>query len=340
MSRSISKAMLMAAGLGTRLRPFTQSRTKALLPLMGVPMAQFAMDSLSLCGVERVVANVHHDAERTQLGLKSLEFGSGEIVISDESELLLGSAGGIRNALSHFGTEPFFLANADVVSDVDWKMLSIRHQYLRRQWGVTLTLTLFEFGAPGASYREIFFDRHTGLITALGDQQVGKPFFVGAAVLEPEAFASLPSGRPADFVEDVLRPAIQKQKVGYFMTKGSWYDIGSPLLWLKTHLSFLSRMETGDFRSKVSRCWAKRVTQGNIRVGDRMWRSLRSPVPKTTTTWNSPCYLGDSYKADIPASWPVHLGPNAVLYGYNSEKNQFQNGIGFSNHWFTCVNEG
>src|SRR4051794_34692208 len=96
---SISTAMIMAAGVGSRLRPFTDLKAKALLPVLGIPVIQFQMDSLVHSGVSRLVVNVHHHAVSTQEGLQSLDRGASALQTSDESGLLLGSAGGIRNAL-------------------------------------------------------------------------------------------------------------------------------------------------------------------------------------------------------------------------------------------------
>src|SRR4051812_25270596 len=117
-SNQITTAMVMAAGLGIRLRPFTEATTKALLPLMGIPMAQFAMDTLIGCGVGTIVANVHHHSIRARTGLMALDYQGASLKVSDESHHLLGSAGGIRHALDNLGQGPFFLANADVLCDV------------------------------------------------------------------------------------------------------------------------------------------------------------------------------------------------------------------------------
>src|SRR4051812_21400006 len=99
----ITQAMFMCAGLGTRLRPFTEIRTKALMPLLGIPIAQFGLDSLVSSGVSKIVANVHHDAANSTRGLRQLEYSGASLLISDESDLLLGSAGGLRKALPLFG---------------------------------------------------------------------------------------------------------------------------------------------------------------------------------------------------------------------------------------------
>src|SRR4051794_13663614 len=103
--------MLMAAGRGTRLRPFTDLAPKPLLPLLGVPMAQFAVDALAQAGVPRIVANIHHHAAATRAGFAALDLAGTELVFSDESAELLGSAGGIQKASPLLGEGPFFLMN-------------------------------------------------------------------------------------------------------------------------------------------------------------------------------------------------------------------------------------
>lgn len=335
----ISKAMLMSAGLGTRLRPFTLNKTKALLPVLGVPISQYVIDSLVSCGVTLVVANIHHDAEKTREGFCSLDLGQGRLILSDESSLLLGSAGGIRKAIHHFGSEPFFLANADVLCDVDWSALARCHSRLRSQWGVSMTLGVLPCGPPGADYREILFDSREGLITGFGQICSGRPFYIGAAVLEPEAFSALGHEGPADFVESILRPSIQNRKAGVFLASGSWYDIGSPQLWLNTHLSMIHCLETGYFPSPVARLWKQRIEKLNHRVQERVWVSRGGArnflAPPRTANWASPAYWdGRNISATHPCA--RSLGPHAVLYGAVPGRLDFGEGIGFGGDWVKC----
>jgi len=225
--------MLMAAGLGTRLRPFTTLEPKALLPLMGVPMAQFAIDAAVAAGVKRIVANVHHHAEQTRAGLEQLERGDAQLRISDESNELLGSAGGLRQALREFrADEPFYLLNADVLCDLDLKALARTHRRLRDRHGVRMTLAIFPQPPlePGErqseAYREILFDGSRGLVTGLGEKAFGRPYFVGAAVIEPEALGDVPAQGPAEFVPTMLQPAITVGKAGVHLASGRWHDVG------------------------------------------------------------------------------------------------------------------
>jgi NDP-sugar pyrophosphorylase family protein len=331
--------MLMAAGLGTRLRPFTDLEPKALLPLMGVPMAQFALDAAVRAGVERVVANVHHHAQRARSGLEALDRGKAELLFSDESAELLGSAGGLRQAAPQFGSEPFFLLNADVLCDVDLAALAREHSRLRARHGVGLTLTVFPRpplrtgGEQQEAYREILFDPAEGLVTGLGEKAMGRPYFVGAAVIEPDALGEIPPTGPAEFVPTVLLPAIRAGRAGVFRASGHWHDVGSPALWLESHLAMLESLETG----RVSAGWRRRLESVNRRVGPMAWVSKDAPSRQLSVArWASPCYWSPT--GDSTAMAPTSLGPGAVLYGSAlgiaaGEGGELKGGIGFRGVW-------
>lgn len=324
--------MLMAAGLGTRLRPFTEAMPKALLPMMGVPMAQFPMDAAVEAGARRIVANVHHLADQARAGLEGLERGGADLVISDESRLLLGSAGGLRHALEHFRGQPFFLLNADVLCEVDLQALARHHEKLRGDRGVLLTLAVFRTGPAPGKYREILLDpRDRSRISGLGEPVSGRPFFVGAAVIEPEAVAHLSDGTPREFVPEILLPAIQSGRAGAFLSEGLWFDVGSPELWLRTHLELMRSLETGF----CPESWRRRIESRSRRIAPGIWArtGLPAPLPEQCA---SPAYWS-------PAAGraPALLGPSAVLYGDGGgpDSISLSHGIGFSGMWQACFSQ-
>jgi NDP-sugar pyrophosphorylase family protein len=328
----ISQAMLMAAGLGTRLRPFTETIPKVLLPVMGTPVAQYAVDALVTSGVKNIVANIHHLPEVAKKGLQNFESSSGFLQFSDESNRLLGSAGGIRKALDCFKNESFFLANGDVLCDIDWNALAACHFQLKKKWDVQMTLAVFKRGPSGENYREIHVDPEQGLVQKLGALEHKRPYFIGAAVLEKSAFAHLPSDEPADFVQSVLEPAIARQKVGAFLSSGFWFDLGSPLLWFRTHHALLHLLEVGRFATPMSRLWRHRIEKVNTRIGDRIWIAKDSPRPFRVTRWAPSCYW-DGRGCD-DSGVPDYLGPQAFLYGpADPERDNYSQGIGYGNLW-------
>src|SRR5262245_46263486 len=105
------KAMVLAAGLGTRMRPLTDTMPKALVPVAGKPLIDHVLDRLRDAGVERAVVNVHHFADQMEAHLAGRR--DLEIVISDERAELLDSGGGIRHAADHLGRDPILVANID-----------------------------------------------------------------------------------------------------------------------------------------------------------------------------------------------------------------------------------
>src|SRR4029453_436137 len=113
-SKSIPRrAMVLAAGLGTRMRPITDSTPKPLVKISGKPLIDHVLDRLAEAGVERAVVNVHHMADQIRQHL--LQRRQPEIVISDERGELLGTGGGVKKALPELGDTPFFHVNSDTI---------------------------------------------------------------------------------------------------------------------------------------------------------------------------------------------------------------------------------
>ena len=113
MSWAPKTAMVLAGGLGTRMRPLTNDRPKALVPVSGKCLIDHTLDRLAEVGVETAVVNVHHFADMVEEHLAHRT--SPKVVISDERAGLLDSGGGVAKALPCLGEEPFFVANIDIV---------------------------------------------------------------------------------------------------------------------------------------------------------------------------------------------------------------------------------
>ena len=106
-------AMVLAAGLGTRMRPLTDTMPKPLVRVAGKPLIDHVLDRLADAGVEKAVVNVHHFADQVSQHLARRTLP--RIVISDERGLLLGTGGGVRKALPELGDGPFFHINSDTI---------------------------------------------------------------------------------------------------------------------------------------------------------------------------------------------------------------------------------
>ncbi len=123
------KAMILAAGLGTRLRPWTEKHPKALVPVGGVPMLERVIESLRNRGFNEIVVNAHHFADQIIDFLASKSFGDVHILVSDERRCLLDTGGGIVNALPLLCADerPFLVHNVDILTDADLVGLMARH---------------------------------------------------------------------------------------------------------------------------------------------------------------------------------------------------------------------
>ena len=148
------KAMIFAAGLGTRLKPFTDHMPKALVPVGGTPMLEHVILKLKSAGVNEIVINVHHFAQQIIDFLKTKENFGIKIWISDETEELLDTGGGIKKAAPHFD-EPFMVHNADILSNVDLKVMYDYH--------VTSGNDATVLVSPRKTVRYLLFDKENQL---------------------------------------------------------------------------------------------------------------------------------------------------------------------------------
>lgn len=329
--------MVMTAGLGTRLRPFTEKTSKPLLPLMGVPMVQYAFDLLNKTSVETIVSNVHHLATSSSEALRFLDY-SGKLQISDESGLLLGSAGGIAKAAPHFMGKPFFLLNGDTICNTHLQDLAKHHLLLKHQFSVRFTLLLFRKAPTNGVYREILTDDRRSLIRGLGEIKSGKTFYAGIGVMEPECLANIDPTIPSDFVSNILEPAIRTGRAGAYVidnsietTNSRWFDIGTPELWYQTHLDWMNLYEEGE----LPPIWRDRLLKSNRRLAPYIWVSKRAPEEIDITHWQGPCYWAPEGTESKP---PSRLSAGTILYGkspFSEEMKSTPQGIGYRGLWKT-----
>ena len=120
--------MIFAAGLGTRLRPLTDTMPKALVPVDGKPLLHHLLKKLQQAGCSHAVVNVHHHAQQIVDYVKQHDYGM-RIEISDESDMLLDTGGGLRKAGSLLdGDEPILVHNVDILSNLDFNLLLQAHK--------------------------------------------------------------------------------------------------------------------------------------------------------------------------------------------------------------------
>lgn len=222
--------MILAAGLGTRLRPITNAIPKALVPVGGRPMIEFPLRALVATGVERVVVNLHHlgDAIRETLG-DGRRFGV-EIVYSPENPIL-DTGGAVVRARDLLGEREFFLWNCDAIVDPDLDALTRRHDTS----GALATLLLRE-DADAARFGLVEIDGEDRVRRFLGRAAPGAEhealaprMFCGVHVLSPRVFERLPPGGVFSITRDVYAPwTAEGVAISAVTYRGYWRDLGTP----------------------------------------------------------------------------------------------------------------
>lgn len=223
-----SRAMVLAAGLGLRMRPLTEKLPKPLIPVAGKAMLDRVLDHLAASGVGECVVNTHHAGEMIAEHLADRK--SPEVRLAPEPELL-ETGGSVNRALDELGPGPFFVVNGDVVwRDGEAPAL----QRLARAWDDdrmdTLLLLQGTVGAIGYDGAGDYFIEPEGERLGLLRRRregAGAPFvFTGIQLLHPRLFSPAPDGR---FSLNLLYDAAQtKGRLFGLLHDGEWFHIGTP----------------------------------------------------------------------------------------------------------------
>lgn len=225
--------MIFAAGLGTRLRPLTNDRPKALVEVAGKPLLQHQIEKLKAAGFEHIVVNIHHFGQQIVDFLESNNKFGLDIKISDERELLLDTGGGIKAAMKMFdNNDPVLIHNVDIISDIDLVELYQAHKGV-----ATLAINQRE------TSRYILFDEQlqmrgwtnikTGEVkpsTLVLSESLKKFAFSGIHVVGEEIIPYLEERKEEVFpIMDFYISLCQEAEVrGIDVTGKKWVDCGKP----------------------------------------------------------------------------------------------------------------
>ena len=219
------RAMVLAAGLGTRMHPLTERIPKPLVPVGGKPLLDHVLDRLAETGVELAVVNIHHFGEQIEMHLRPRR--RPKIVISDERQELLGTGGGVVRALPHLGTRPFFHLNSDTIwlEGPQPNLQRLAGAFDRAQMDALLLLapTATSIGYEG---RGDFAMRPDGRLQKRGERDVVPFVYAGAAVLSPEMFAEAPPG-PFGLTQ-LFDRAERAGRLHGLRLEGQWMHVGTP----------------------------------------------------------------------------------------------------------------
>lgn len=225
MGAALEAAMVLSAGLGTRMRPLTENIPKPLVPVAGKPLIDHVLDRLVEAGISRAVINVHHLAE--QLVAHLAPRAAPRIVISDEREHLLDSGGGVLKALPQLGEGPFLIHNCDSIW-TEGKVSNLAR--LAGCWDETTMDCLLMLAPATASLgyagRGDFALDAAGRIRRRGSD-ASVPFaFAGVSLANARLFDAAPTGpfslnRPWD-------AAIARGRAFGIVLEGQWMHVGDP----------------------------------------------------------------------------------------------------------------
>lgn len=229
------RALILAAGLGTRLRPLTDTTPKPLVLLNGRPMICYALDWLEKNGITEVMINSHHHADQMEdfVTKESKRRPKLKLVLQDERALLLGSGGSVRKAAPWLfaNKHTALVYNADALMTPDLRSLEKQHQKLYKSYGVLSTLAVMSHVDAGRRYNA--FSVENGIIRehikADKNRQGEFYHFPGVYIVESEAAQRLQAEPEAfSIAESLWYPLIAEGKLGAWIYQGEYRDLGTP----------------------------------------------------------------------------------------------------------------
>ena len=225
------KAMILAAGLGTRLKPLTDKFPKALVPINQKPMIEVLIERLISFGIKDVIINVHHFAEQIIQFLKEKNNFGINIEISDESDLLLDTGGGVKKASWFFKNEDSFLVhNVDAFTNIDLNKLLAKHN----STNAIATLALKE----RESSRKLLFNKDLTLcgwknlktgeekIVRQNQYNLNEYAFSGVQIMSSKCFSTMPEEKVFSLIDFYLSAAKTEKISGFIHNEDYFVDLG------------------------------------------------------------------------------------------------------------------
>lgn len=226
------KGLLLAAGLGTRLKPFTFFRAKAALPLFDLPFIHYPLQFLHENGVTETVINLHAHPDTVRDGAGN-EYRGMKIHYSHEPEIL-GTAGALWKAQALLGDEPFVVLNSDMLCDIPLQDVLHRH----RETGSIATLAIMD-GDRFPDYSGLYFhNSHVPVLAGLNGP--GKRFhYTGLQIVSPEIMTSIPPNRKSEIFGDVYPNLWPSGRITGYEYSGPWREIGTLKEYLQTSVELM-----------------------------------------------------------------------------------------------------
>ncbi|MBN4079939.1 NDP-sugar synthase [bacterium AH-315-C08] len=221
------KALILAAGFGTRLQPLTNELPKPLFPVLNRPILEHTLHFLSSQGIKEIAINLHHRPE------KIIDYfgdgkGFGVNLHYSKEEKILGTAGGIKKLQSYFQDETFLVINSDVFADIN--LNDVLKFHIEKKARLTLVVRQ---DANVEKYKSIQRVEEGRIVHFLGkgiknSEPVTQVMFTGIQIIEPDIFSRIPEDKFCGTTEDVFPGMIQDELPIYgFLHDGYWIDMGT-----------------------------------------------------------------------------------------------------------------
>ena len=226
------KAMIMAAGFGTRLRPLTDNIPKALVPVLNRPVLERNIEYLSSYGITEIIINAHYHRDLIQNFASSCKIPQVNLTVSFEEEIL-GTGGGIANCREFLKGDTFLVINSDILTNINLDTVARNH----KESGNIATMVMHD--CPCFNQIDITPDSRVKAIHK--NTAPGRLAFTGIHVLEPEIFNYLPGEGYYDIISACYNPMLESGKPVNVFTASShyWYDIGTIESYTKANMDFL-----------------------------------------------------------------------------------------------------
>ncbi|MBU0680249.1 MAG: NTP transferase domain-containing protein [Proteobacteria bacterium] len=223
------KAMVLAAGLGTRLQPYTHQRPKPLFPILNIPLLLHTLANLQAAGFQEIAVNCHHLGPQIEHAVAGIR---GVTVFRED--VVLGTGGGLRNALEWLGKEPVLVVNGDIYHTIDYGMVYDTHL----KGGQSVTLVLHDF----PRFNKVSVDALGAVIDFIPCGQASEvQAFTGIHVLDPKLLAVIPEASFYDIITCYRYWMAKGMRIQSFKARDHyWSDMGTPADYLDLHAHLLT----------------------------------------------------------------------------------------------------
>jgi len=218
-------AMILAAGLGLRMRPLTEKMPKPLVSVGGKPLLDHVLDRLADAGVSKAVVNVHYLPD--QIVQHVAQRSRPQVIISDERDVVLGTGGGVVKALPLLGNEPFYHLNSDTmwIDGVQPNLLRLAETFDPAKMDILLLMapTALSTGYSGSGDYAMLTD---GTLRKRKEHQVVPFVYAGVAVMSPAIFANAPEGEFS--LTKIFDEVNERERLYGLRIDGLWMHVGTP----------------------------------------------------------------------------------------------------------------